>query len=70
MITLYYEIGKIILINQNKEKWGAKVIENLAEDLKSEFPDMRGISLRNLRYMRFFAKSYPAVIVQEALAQM
>lgn len=70
MITLYYEIGKIILINQNKEKWGAKVIENLAEDLKSEFPDMRGISLRNLRYMRLFAKSYPAVIVQEALAQM
>ncbi|MGL6166847.1 MAG: DUF1016 N-terminal domain-containing protein, partial [Fusobacteriaceae bacterium] len=70
MITLYYEIGKTILFNQNRDGWGAKVIENLAVDLRKEFPDMKGISLRNLRYMRLFAETYPAVIVQQLVAQL
>ncbi|MGL4568162.1 MAG: PDDEXK nuclease domain-containing protein [Fusobacteriaceae bacterium] len=70
MITLYYEIGKTILSNQNRDGWGAKVIENLAVDLRKEFPDMKGISLRNLRYMRLFAETYPAVIVQQLVAQL
>ena len=70
LITLYYEIGKIILENQNREGWGAKVIEKLAEDLRKEFPQMKGISLRNLRYMRLFAETYPATIVQQLVAQL
>lgn len=70
LIFLYYEIGKIILKNQSQKGWGSKIIENLAEDLRKEFPNMKGLSLRNLRYMRLFAESYPAEIVQEILAQL
>lgn len=70
LIVLYYEIGKTILKNQSQKGWGAKIIENLAEDLRKEFPSMKGLSLRNLRYMRLFAESYPAEIVQEVLAQL
>lgn len=70
LIFLYYEIGKIILKNQSQKGWGSKIIENLAEDLRKEFPNMKGLSLRNLRYMRLFAESYPAEIVQEVLAQL
>ncbi|WP_407538043.1 YhcG family protein [Cetobacterium somerae] len=70
LIFLYYEIGKIILKNQSQKGWGSKIIENLAEDLRKEFPNMKGLSLRNLRYMKLFAESYPAEIVQEALAQL
>lgn len=70
LIFLYYEIGKIILKNQSQKGWGSKIIENLAEDLRKEFPNMKGLSLRNLRYMRLFAESYPAEIVQEMLAQL
>lgn len=70
LIFLYYEIGKIILKNQSQKGWGSKIIENLAEDLRKEFPNMKGLSLRNLRYMRLFAESYPAEIVQQTVAQI
>ena len=70
LIFLYYEIGKIILKNQSQKGWGSKIIENLAEDLRKEFPNMKGLSLRNLIYMRLFAESYPAEIVQQIVAQL
>ncbi|MGI8583799.1 MAG: DUF1016 N-terminal domain-containing protein, partial [Chitinophagaceae bacterium] len=46
LLTLYWKIGKAILENQDAEGWGTKVIERLAKDLRSEFPDMTGLSLR------------------------
>ncbi len=58
LILLYWQIGRDITDRQVKEGWGAKVIERLAKDLKSEFPDMRGFSSRNLTYMQTFAQSY------------
>jgi len=59
LLQTYWEIGKTILQQQNQEDWGTKVIERLAKDLKSEFPDFQGLSLRNLKYMRAFAEAYP-----------
>ena len=53
------------------EGWGAKVIQQLAKDLKREFPDMRGFSRSNLLYMRAFAEAYPEeAIVQQAAGQI
>lgn len=60
-----------ILQQQKKEGWGAKVIDRLAADLKSEFPDLKGLSLRNLKYMRVFAEAWPFFgIVQQLAAQL
>jgi predicted nuclease of restriction endonuclease-like (RecB) superfamily len=71
MVLLYWEIGREILARQMDAGWGAKVIERLAQDLKREFPDMKGISSRNLKYMRAFAEAYPdESFVQGALAQI
>lgn len=71
LILLYWQIGRDILTRQQSEGWGAKVIERLAKDLKREFPDMRGFSPRNLKYMRAFAEAYlDEAIVQEVLAQI
>lgn len=71
LILLYWEIGRLILERQEKEGWGAKVIERLARDLKAEFPDMKGFSPRNLKYMRAFAEAYPdKQIVQQVAAQI
>ncbi len=74
LIGLYWEIGREILERERHEGWGAKVIERLAADLRREFPDMRGLSLRNLRYMRAFARAWaaedPSAIVQQAVAQL
>jgi len=71
LILLYWEIGRLILQRQEAEGWGAKVIDRLAVDLGREFPDQRGFSARNLKYMRAFAEAYPArAFVQEVLAQI
>src|SRR5687768_9596638 len=53
-IQLYHEIGKEILARQSQHGWGAKVIDRLAADLRAAFPDMKGLSASNLKYMRFF----------------
>jgi len=58
-IKLYHEIGMSILDRQNKQGWGAKVIDRLASDLREAFPDMKGLSASNLKYMKFFAKECP-----------
>lgn len=71
LILLYHHIGTQILEAQNKAGWGAKVIDQLSKDLASEFPEMKGFSVRNLKYMRKFAAEYPdAQFVQEVLAQL
>lgn len=71
LILLYWDIGREILERQDKEGWGAKIIERLAVDLKNEFPDMKGFSPRNLKYMRQFSLLFPDFeFVQQAVAQI
>jgi predicted nuclease of restriction endonuclease-like (RecB) superfamily len=71
LVLLYWQIGQDILIRQQQQGWGTKVIDQLAKDLKHEFPDMKGFSSRNLKYMRAFAEAYPdEPIVQQAVAQI
>lgn len=53
LITLYHRIGTEIQHRQVTLGWGAKVINRLARDLKEAFPEMRGWSTTNLKYMRF-----------------
>lgn len=59
LVQLYGRIGRDILLRQQAQGWGAKVIDRLARDLKDAFPDMRGWSSSNLKYMRFFAQHCP-----------
>jgi predicted nuclease of restriction endonuclease-like (RecB) superfamily len=71
LILLYWKIGKDILSHQEILGWGAKVIDQLSQDLRREFPDMKGFSVRNLKYMQAFAAAYPDLtFVQEVLAQL
>ncbi len=58
-IRLYHEIGREILDRQDKQGWGARVIDRLSMDLRALFPDMKGLSTSNLKYMRFFAQECP-----------
>ena len=71
LVQLYWQIGRDILERQGREGWGAKVIERLAHDLRTAFPDMKGFSRANLMYMRAFAEAWPdAEIVQQAVGQL
>ena len=71
LVLLYWQIGRDILERQAREGWGAKVIDRLAHDLRTAFPDMKGFSPRNLKYMRAFAQAWPeAEFVQQAAARL
>ncbi len=71
MVVLYWDIGQVILNKQSQTGWGARIIDRLAKDLQEVFPDVKGFSSRNLKYMRAFAVTWPErEIVQEVLAQI
>ncbi|MBE2207871.1 MAG: DUF1016 domain-containing protein [Saprospiraceae bacterium] len=71
MLFLYWDIGKSILERQQQHGWGSKVVDQLGEDFRVEYPEMEGLSKRNLLYMRQFALAYPDFeFVQASLAQI
>jgi hypothetical protein len=67
-IQLYHDIGRDILERQSREGWGAKVIDQLSTDLRAAFPDMKGLSSRNLKYMKFFAEHCPSRQFRQQIA--
>jgi predicted nuclease of restriction endonuclease-like (RecB) superfamily len=71
MVLLYWDIGRMILDRQQREGWGARVIDRLAEDLREGYPDMKGFSARNLLFMRSFAEACPdAEKVKQLVSQL
>ncbi len=58
LISLYWDIGRMIVERQDKQGWGKSVVQSLAADLQKEFPGARGYSTQNLWYMRQFYKEY------------
>jgi len=68
LFTLYWNIGRVI--NEHSQ-WGNKFVENLARDIKLDFPKAKGYSVRNLKYMAKFARTFPEnEIVQSITAQI
>lgn len=69
LVLTYWSVGNEILARQDAEGWGARVIDRLSADLRERFPDAKGFSARNLKYMRAFAAAWPdPAIVQGNLA--
>ncbi len=62
LVLLYWRIGRDILERQHKHGWGANVVNQLSDDLRKEFPDMKGFSPRNLNSMLSFARECHGVI--------
>lgn len=71
LFGLYWSIGRDILARQAELGWGAAVIDRLSHDLRHEFPDVKGFSPRNLRYMKAFALAWPdGSILQQGVAKL
>ena len=71
LLQIYWEIGRALAEQERQRGWGKKIVESLSRDLMAEFPDMKGLSVRNLRYMRNFALAYPHFsILQAPLAKL
>ena len=68
LLKLYWHIGNDILQRQQQQGWGSKIIDQLAQDLRRAFPEIKGFSARNLKYMRRFADTWrdPEFVQQPA----
>ena len=65
MLFHYWKVGHIILYLQKKEGWGSKVIDNLSKAIRSQYPDKKGYSRRNIFYMCQFASAYPLEVLNK-----
>jgi predicted nuclease of restriction endonuclease-like (RecB) superfamily len=72
LLRLYWRIGATILDRQRTAGWGSNVVGRLADDLRAEFPTMKGFSRANLFYMRRVAEAWPDVdrFVQQPAGQI
>ncbi len=70
LIVFYWELGKMIADKQSQTQWGDKIIDLISKDLKSEFPDMKGLSRSNLFYAKQFYNFYQPSIIQQPVGQI
>ncbi len=68
LIDLYWYIGKLIVEKQSKEVWGKSIVEQLSKDLQSEFPGIKGFSVRNLWNMRNYYLRYKDNTILQTLS--
>lgn len=66
LINFYWELGK--MISEKENIWGSKLIAQVAKDLQSEFPEMKGLSSSNLKYCKRFYDFYFTSIEQKTNA--
>ncbi|MET4083821.1 putative nuclease of restriction endonuclease-like (RecB) superfamily [Pedobacter sp. UYP30] len=67
LIQFYWELGK--MISEKQTSYGTGFIPQLSTDLKQEFPEMRGLSARNLAFCRQFYQFYAAANLQQTVAK-
>ena len=70
LIELYWSLGYEITQKEKEAQWGDKLIAQLSKDLLQEFPDMKGFSPTNLKYIRRWFQFYKDQIGQQAVAQL
>lgn len=70
VIQMYWNIGNQVTAKQKESSWGDKVLDQLSGDLQQSFPEMRGFSKTNLKYMRILAHLYPDGFGQQPVDQL
>jgi predicted nuclease of restriction endonuclease-like (RecB) superfamily len=71
LLRLYWQLGKDLLERQTSGSWGTGVIDQVSRDLRTAFPEMKGFSPSNLKYMRAFAEAWPDFpIRQQAVGEL
>lgn len=71
LIEFYWDLGKMISEKQEFYNWGDKLIDQISLDLKEEFPEIKGFSTRNIKYIRNFYSFYiNSEIRQQLVAQI
>ena len=68
LVRSYWSIGHELLARESDEGWGSKVVTRLSTDLRDQFPEARGFSPRNLRYMKTFAAAWPDISMLQTVS--
>lgn len=58
MLRMYWDIGEMLFHKQQEAAWGTKFLERIAIDLKNDFPEIKGFSVRNCQFMIQFYREY------------
>lgn len=58
MLTMYWDIGKLLAENKERIGWGNNALERLSNDLKNDYPQVKGFSVRNCQFMIQFYNEY------------
>jgi predicted nuclease of restriction endonuclease-like (RecB) superfamily len=70
MLKLYWDLASMIVEKQKLSAWGDQLISNISKDLKKEFPNMEGFSVRNLKYMKQWHLFWEKEKGQQVVAQI
>jgi predicted nuclease of restriction endonuclease-like (RecB) superfamily len=70
LINLYWQLGKELVQKESQSSWGDKWLHQLSKDLISEFPEMKGFSHTNLKYIRRWYLYYNSIIGQQTVARL
>lgn len=70
LLGLYWQLGTEILDKERSAPWGSSFLPQLSKDLNTEFPEMKGFSLTNLKYVRIWVGFYQAAIGQQLVDQL
>ena len=58
MLRMYWDIGEMLQQSQDADGWGKKTLQRLAVDLKTDYPEIKGFSVRNMQCMMQFFNEY------------
>ena len=58
LINLYWEIGKYITTRTQNEGWGKATVQQLAQFIQTQEPELKGFSDKNLWRMKQFYETY------------
>ena len=70
LLVLYWDLGREILLKEKEQNWGSGFLKSLSNDLKADFPEVKGFSLTNLKYIRIWVSFYLPVIGQQVVDQL
>ena len=58
MLRMYWDIGEMLQQSQDADGWGKKTLQRLSVDLKNEYSEIKGFTVRNMQYMIQFYNEY------------
>ena len=51
MLRMYWDVGEMLQQSQDADGWGKKTLQRLAVDLKNDYSEIKGFTVRNMQYM-------------------